>query len=90
MSVNSIGQDILDLNGVDISTQVSVWNESKLKKEFLKLFPDFTSMKVFAKERIKGESLIAKILEHINNVEKKFFDGTITAEAAKQELGFLK
>lgn len=90
MSVNSIGQDILDLNGVDIGTQISVWNESKLKKEFLDVFPNFTSMKDFAKERIKGESLTAKLLEHINNIEKKFFDGTINHVVAKEELGLLK
>ena len=90
MSVNSIGQDILDLNGVDIGTQVSVWNESKLKKEFLKFFPDFEEMKNFVKKRIKGELLIAKLLEQINSVENKYFGGTITAEVAKQELGLLK
>ncbi len=89
-SVNSIGQDILDLNGVDIGTQIIVWNESKIKKEFLEFFPDFNSMKDFVKKRIKGELLIAKLLEQMNSVENKFFAGTINSEVAKEELGLLK
>jgi len=89
-SVDSVGQDILNLIGADPSMQVAAWNESKLKVEFLTLFPDFGDMKHFVKDRIVGDALKAKLLLTINNVEDKFFSGTMTAEQAKQMLSTLK
>jgi len=88
--VDSVGRSVLNLLGTDPKTQVAAWNESKVKEEFVSLFPDFDEMKKFAKERINGDALQAKLLERIKSVEDGFFTGTMTAEQAKQELGTLK
>ncbi len=85
-SKDSIGRDVLNLLGADHKTQVAAWNESKLKKEFLLLFPDFQEMKKFSQERIIGEYLRKKLLSRINLVEDRFFSGHISAPEAKKEL----
>ncbi len=88
--VDSVGRNVLNLLGVDANTQVAAWNDSKLKEEFLALFPDFDEMKKFVRERINGDALKAKLQAQIGSVEDKFFSGTMSAEQAKQALGSLK
>ncbi len=89
-SVDSIGRDILDMTGTPIGTQVQAWNNSELKTEFLTLFPDFSEMKIFVKERVRGDALKAKLTAVIDEVESKYFSGAMDAEQAKRELGLLK
>ena len=89
-SVDSIGRDILDMTGAPVGTQVEAWNNSKLKIEFLTLFPDFSDMKVFIKERVRGEALQAKLTAAVDDVESQYFSGAMDAEQAKRELGLLK
>ncbi|MDD3592205.1 MAG: hypothetical protein PHO65_06165 [Sulfurovum sp.] len=86
MKRDSIGQDILDVEGESEEVQVSAWNQSKLKQELIGYFPDFDTMKLFAKERVRGEILHSKLHQHIDSVEKRFFSGEIDAEKAKKEL----
>jgi len=88
--VDSVGRSVLNLFDADPKTQVAAWNESRVKEEFVSLFPDFDEMKKFAKERINGDALQTKLLERIKSVEDGFFSGTMTAEQAKQALGTLK
>jgi hypothetical protein len=88
--VDSIGQSILVFDTADIKTQVDAWQASNLKQEFLGLFPDYTEMRKFVKERTRGEALQTKLLKTIENVEGKFFSGTLNAEQAKQMLDSLK
>ena len=89
-SVDSIGRDILDMTGAPANTQVQAWNNSELKTEFLTLFPDFSDMKIFVTERVRGEILKAKLIAAIDNVESQYFSGAMNAEQAKRELGSLK
>ena len=88
--VDSVGQDILDVTGADAKTQLGAWNSSLLKDEFLDLFPDFTEMKNFINDRIRGKILQDKLNKKVTEIEDKFFSGGITAEDAKRELGTLK
>jgi len=88
--VDSIGQPILVFANVDIKTQMDAWQASELKQEFLELFPDYAEMRKFVKERTRGDELQAKLLNTIENVEGKFFSGTLNAEQAKQVLDSLK
>ena len=85
-TVDSIGQNILDVTLADPETQVKAWNASPLKEEFLDIFPDFDTMKGFVKNRVRGDALIKKLLKHINEVEDKFFSGSMNAEQAKRSL----
>ena len=85
-SVDSIGREILDLSGVDAATQMAAWKKSRLKEEFLTLFPDFGEMKKFAKERTRGDVLQAELFKIVDDVEGKYFSGTMNAEQAKRAL----
>ena len=89
-SVDSVGQEVLNLLGTSAGTQVAAWNVSDLKDEYILLFPDFGDMKNFVRDRIQGDALSTKLLAQIKSVEDRFFAGTITAEQAKQELGRVK
>jgi len=88
---DSIGQTILvfDAN-VDAKTQMDAWNTSGLKKEFLKIFPDYGDMKIFIKERIRGDAFQSKMLKAINDAEGQFFSGTLDSEQAKHMLDSIK
>ena len=88
--VDSIGQPILVFDNAPLKTQIDAWQASELKQEFLELFPDYSEMKKFVKERTRGDALQTKILKIIENVEGKFFSGTVNAEKAKQMLDSLK
>ncbi len=90
LSVDSIGQEILVVNDADASTQVAAWHASAVKIEFLDLFPDYSEMKKFIKDRTRGDALQAKVLKVIDEIEGKFFSGTLNAEQAKQMLDSLK
>lgn len=89
-NVDSIGQEILDVTASDASVQVAAWNASVLKNDFLMLFPDFSEMKVFVDERVRGKVLKEKLINSVNDVEDKYFSGAMNAEQAKRELGTLK
>lgn len=89
-SVDSIGREILDMTDTPESIQVQAWNNSKLKTEFLELFPDFSEMKIFVKERLRGDILQAKLIASIESVESQYFSGKMNAEQAKRELSLLK
>jgi len=87
---DSVGQPILVVSGADATTQESAWHASKVKKEFLELFPDYTEMKTFIKERVRGEEIVKKLLQTVKSVESKFYAGEINSEQAKEKLDSLK
>ncbi len=89
-TVDSIGREILDMTDTPATVQVQAWNNSKLKAEFLELFPDFSEMKIFVKERLRGKILQAKLIASIDSVESQYFSGKMNAEQAKRELSLLK
>ena len=89
-SVDSIGREILDMTDTPADIQVQAWNNSQLKTEFLELFPDFSEMKIFVKERLRGEVLQVKLIASIDSVESQYFSGAMNAEQAKRELSLLK
>lgn len=90
MTVDSIGQDVLDVSTADIKTQVDAWNASQLKNEFATLFPDFTDMKSFIDGRVKGQGLKDKLHALVYELEDKIISGTMTSIQAKQKLDLLK
>ncbi len=89
-SVDSIGQEILELTQVDAPTQMAAWKESRLKQDFLALFPDFDAMKKFVKERTRGDALQSKLFKVLDDVEGEYFSGKMNAEQAKRMLDLLK
>ena len=89
-NVDSIGQEILDVTGAATSVQVAAWNASILKNDFLMLFPDFSEMKVFVNERVRGKAVQEKLINSVNDAEDQYFSGTMNAEQAKRSLDTLK
>ncbi|HSR74894.1 MAG TPA: hypothetical protein VLL31_08645 [Sulfurovum sp.] len=89
-SVDSIGREILDMTDAPVNVQVEAWNHSKLKTEFLALFPDFSEMKIFVTERVRGELLKAKLNASIEKAESEYLSGSMNAEQAKRSLDQLK
>ena len=82
---DSIGRDVLDLRGQDDESQLKAWNQSPLKDAFFTLFPDFSDMRYFIEEHLRGEFLINYLLENIEEIESDFFSGTLTTEEAKRK-----
>lgn len=89
-SKDIIGQNILDLSEASPQVQVQAWNNSTIKDEYLRLFPNFSEMKKFIDDRIRGDALRAKLLNAINSTEDKFFSGEISMEKAKRGLRNLR
>lgn len=89
-AVDSIGRQILDVTGSTPDIQIQAWNSSPLKKELLALFPDFSRMKTYVEERVRGEALKVKLLNAVNEAEGKYFSGTMDAEEVKRTLDTLK
>ena len=86
---DSIGRDVLNLYGVDVQMQISAWNESKLREEYVEFFPDFSEMNKFVKERVNAKELSAKLAKQLTDIEDRFLVGTVSMEQAKIELGKL-
>jgi hypothetical protein len=89
-TVDSIGREILDVTGADTPVQVAAWNSSMLKTDFLMLFPDFSEMKIFVNERVRGKVVQEKLINSVNDAEDKYFSGVMNAEQAKRALDTLK
>jgi len=90
LSTDSVGQSILDVSGEDEALQMSAWNNSELKDEFLELFPDFAEMKNFIDDRIRGEKFKNKLIQEMNAIENEFASGHIGVEEAKRKFRTLK
>lgn len=89
-SVDSIGREIIDVRDTAETTQVEAWNNSKLRTDLVELFPDFSAMKTFVKERVRGDLLQKKLNHLIDDVESQYFSGAMDSETAKKSLGQLK
>jgi len=89
-SVDSVGQSILSVNDMDEKTQIAAWQASPVKIEFLELFPNYSEMKIFVKDRVRGNIIQKKLLTALDKVEGKFFSGALNSEQAKQALDSLK
>ena len=88
--IDSVGQSVLKVENIALSTQIKVWNASTIKTEWLTLFPDFTSMKNFVDDRVQGKALVVKLKALVDDAEDKYFSGLLNAEQAKQLLDLLK
>jgi len=61
-----------------------------LKRECLSLFPDFGEIKLFVKERLRGDGLKSYLTNAISKIEADFFSGKIDAEGAQRRLERIK
>ena len=89
-TTDSVGEIVLEVSELDAAKQVSAWNESPLKPQWLALFPDFSAMKMFVTDHVHGEPLVSKLTKTVDEAEDKYFSGTLDVEGAKRLLGSLK
>ncbi len=86
ITTDSIGETILDVTDADEKTQIAAWNKAPIKNEYLDLFPDFDTMALFIKNRVRGDYLVTKLTRQLESVENDFYAGKINAEEAKRRL----
>lgn len=83
---DSIGQPVLDLTLASQENHIGIWHRSPLRQEFLSLFPNFSAMKNFAKDRIVGEDFQSGLLAEITAAEDDYFTGKTSQREAKERL----
>jgi hypothetical protein len=83
---DSIGRAILKLEGISKTTQIDVWNHSKLKEECLSYYPDYDEIKKFIKERVVSQSFQKFLLDNVTQIEKDFLMGKIDSDQALRKL----
>ncbi len=83
---DSIGQPILDLTLAPQENHINIWHRSPLKQEFLSLFPNFSAMKNFAKDRIIGEDFQNRLLAEVTAAEDDYFTGKTSQREAEERL----
>jgi len=88
-STDLSGQQVLDLEGVPPGECKEIWYESPLRKELLKLFPDFDAMREFAKERFLPSAFQRKLLKRIDATEEDYIDGSINFLQVTKRLSHL-
>ncbi len=76
----------VDFTGVEEWRQADKWQQSLLHEEFMRLFPDFQSMREFAKSNIIGDSFKEKLVSKIDQVESDFYENKIDKNEALGEL----
>jgi hypothetical protein len=88
-TVDSVGQEVLDVTGSTLAVQIDVWHHSDLKNELISIFPNFSEMKFFISDRIVGEELENKLLQVVADVEDGVISGTMSIKQAKMKLDSL-
>jgi hypothetical protein len=86
---DEVGDYILDLTGVPLSTAKKVWVESPVKKEIMKNFPNFEMMHELAIEKIKACKFRDFLLKRLERVQSDFLPGSISSEEAAKLLNDL-
>ena len=85
--VDVLGEQTILLNGLSYSKKIELWNESPLKVEMLKLFPNFSLMHEFVENRIIDDSdFKKKLLDKIDKIKEEYIGGMITGQRAKATL----
>ena len=67
-----------------------LWKKGSSHRGFIELFPDFLSMKDYAKDRILDSLLMETLIKKINIVEAEYSSGKISYLEAKEKLANFK
>jgi len=89
-TVDSVGQEVIDVTDASSTMQIEVWDHTDLKNEFISLFPNFSEMRFFIKDRIVGKELQNKLLKMLAEVEDGVISGAMSVKQAKKKLSSLK
>jgi hypothetical protein len=83
---NIIGQTTINLGTTTEAKQGEVWKNSSFHSEFMELFPDFSAMRDFVKDRVLGDDFQKKLIDKIDSVEDDFYSGKIGRDVAIKNL----
>jgi uncharacterized protein with ACT and thioredoxin-like domain len=85
---NSIGQLVMDLEGVTDNEQIKIWENSPVKADILATIPNFEEMRYIAEERIYGFPIKEKVNEAVSKAEKAFVSGELKTEEVNKLFDF--
>lgn len=85
---DTVGDSILNVSMLSFDEQLEVWHNSPLRDEFMALFPKFSEMKAYIRDRVVATELSDKLIADVDKAEDKYFSGELTADETKQMLSF--
>jgi len=86
-NIDSMGNTILVLNDIEKDQKVIRWQNSSLKEEMMRDFPNISIMSNFINSRIidNGE-FKQKLIDYMENIQGQYLSGDITQEELRKAL----
>ena len=86
-NIDSVGNIILILNDISKEQKIIMWQNSSLKDEMMKDFPNLSIMSKFVNSRVidNGE-FKQKLIDYMENIQGQYLSGDITQEEFRKAL----
>jgi len=86
-NIDSMGNTILVLNNIEKDQKIILWQNSSLKDEMMRDFPNISMMSKFINSRVidNGE-FKQKLIDYMENIQGQYLSGDITQEEFKKAL----
>jgi len=85
--IDSVGNIILILNDISKEQKIIMWQNSSLKDEMMRDFPNISIMSKFVNSRVidNGE-FKQKLIDYMENIQGQYLSGDITQEKFRKAL----
>ena len=86
-NIDSTGNTILVLNDISKEQKIIMWQNSSLKNEMMREFPNISTMSKFINNRVidNGE-FKQKLIDYMENIQGQYLSGDITQEEFRKAL----
>jgi len=86
-NIDSMGNTILVLNNIEKDQKIILWQNSSLKDEMMREFPNISTMSKFINNRVidNGE-FKQKLIDYMENIQGQYLSGDITQEEFRKAL----
>ena len=86
-NIDSTGNIILILNDISKEQKIIMWQNSSLKNEMMREFPNISKMSKFINNRVidNGE-FKQKLIDYMENIQGQYLSGDITQEEFRKAL----
>ncbi|MCK4442225.1 MAG: hypothetical protein KAU90_09480 [Sulfurovaceae bacterium] len=85
--IDSIGNTVLNLKNISKSQKIIVWQNSSLKNEMMRDFPNISIMSKFVNSRIiDNKEFKQKLIYYMENIQGKYLSGDITQAEFRKAL----
>jgi len=86
-NIDSMGNTILVLNNIKKDQKIILWQNSSLKDEMMRDFPNIPIMSKFINNRVidNGE-FKQRLIEYMENIQGQYLSGDITQEEFREAL----